>query len=485
MSRPRLLTPLLALLLACTGGGETTTTGFESGPATTGGPGPSSFGDSSTGTGATTGQVPTTGEPATTGELATTDEPTTTATTTADPGTTASSSTSTTADTTADASTTGAASSCGDGILDADEFCDDGNQVDADACLSDCHPGTALLALVGQASDPGVALSFDPELGWTADPAPMALLSAEIEATPTGALAVLRRSSALKSEHEALHSAAWSPGDPAPFASFTAVGTSFTADRPSLAAVAETVTLGYLGLDNKHFSALHTDNGWAAPVKIPAGQLDIQAFGPSGPLVVPGTVETYAVYTGDDARIYYSMKSSPGGAWSASTATPPASVLGRPVGVVDPASDLVLAYVRKSDGKLAVIKLLTPQNAWTKEVVVHPQAITGGDISLARLDDGRYALAWRGFDTQGIYLSLADDFDAWAAPQTVEVPPATTTPPLLVPGATGADLEILYTAGGKLRHVRMLGTQLGDPTDVPGVTKAATVAAARVQLAPG
>ena len=62
--------------------------------------------------------------------------------------------------------------------------------------------------------------------------------------------------------------------------------------------------------------------------------------------------------------------------------------------VVQAAADLVLAYVRKADGKLALIKLLTPQNAWTKEVLVHPQAITGGDISLARLDDGDRRSAW-------------------------------------------------------------------------------------------
>lgn len=488
---PRLrLTPLLAALLACTGlactgGGDTsptTTNPFESGPATTGGPGPSSFGDSTTATGtdatATTGPLPTTGE-ATTSAEATTAEATTDALT----GTSSSSST---ASSDISSSSTGSPATCGDGQLDADEFCDDGNDVDADSCLSDCHPGTHLLALVGAGMNPGVALRFDPELGWTGAPAPLALLSADITATPTGALAVLRRSSAVKAEHQSLHAALWAPADKAPFATFDPVGANlFAADRPSLAAVADTVTLAYLGLDNKHFAALHTDNGWAAPVKIPAGQLDIQAFGPSGAAVVPGTVETYAIYTGDDARIYYSMKSSPGGAWAASSATPPAGVLGRPVGVVDPASDLVLAYVRKADGKLALIKLLTPQNAWTKEVIVHPQAITGGDISLARLDDGRYALAWRGFDTEGIYLALADDLDVWGAPQPVEVPPSTTTPPLLVPGATGADLEILYTAGGKLRHARLTGDQLGAPADVPGVSNATTVAAARVHLAPG
>jgi cysteine-rich repeat protein len=473
---------LVASLPGCTGGGASTTTGFESGPATTQGPGPSSFGDSTSASssGGSSGELPTTGTPDPTTTAPTSTSTDLTPTTTGTTDTTGSTGTPDTSD-----SSTGTPAGCGDGIVDADEFCDDGNQVDADACLSTCHPGTALLALVGVGMTPGVALGFDPELGWASAAAPIAILSADIEATPTGALAVIRRSSAVQSEHQELYSAAWVPGDVTPFATTTQVSPdSHTPDRPSLAAVADTVTLAYLGLDNKHFAALHTDNGWAAPVKLPAGQLDIQAFGPTAATVVPGTVETYAIYTGDDARIYYSMKSSPGGAWAASTATPPASVLGRPVGVVDPADDLVIAYVRKADGKLALIKLLTPQNAWSKEIVVHPQAITGGDISLARLDDGRYAVAWRGYDTEGIYLALAADFDQWAAPQEVDLPAATTTPPLLVPGTTGADLEILYTAGGKLRHVRVTADTVGDPADIPGISKATTVAAARVQLAP-
>lgn len=475
------LTPLLAVLLGCPAGGETTTNSFESGPATTNGPGPSSFGDSTsaTGTGGSSGELPTTGTP---------DPITTSSSTTSEPATT-STGTQTTTDTTGpvdpSASSTGTPNGCGDGIVDADEFCDDGNQIDADACLSTCRPGTALLALVGLGTAPGVALSFDPELGWTSAAAPIAILSSDIEATPTGALAVIRRSSMLPSEHQELHSATWTPGDPTPFATTSTVSAdSHSLDRPSLAAVADTVTLAYLGLDNKHYAVLHTDNGWSAPVKIPAGQLDIQAFGPSGATLVPGSAETYAIYTGDDDRIYYTIKFSPGSAWNASTATPPASVLAHPVGIVDPQNDLVLAYVRKTDGKLALIKLITPQNAWSKEVIVHPQAITDGDISLARLDDGRYAVAWRGYDTEGIYLALAADYDQWDAPQEVDLPAAITTPPQLIPGTTGADLEILYTAGGKLRHVRVTDGAPGDPADIPGISKATTVAAARVQLAP-
>ena len=103
-----------------------------------------------------------------------------------------------------------------------------------------------------------------------------------------------------------------------------------------------------------------------------------------------------------------------------------------------------------------------------------------------RLDAGGYVLAWRGFDTQGIYLSRSsgDAFDKWDPPSTVEVPKLTSTPPVLVPGVSAAELEILFTTGAKLRHARMADGQIVAPVDVPGIVAATTVAAARVQLGP-
>ena len=54
-----------------------------------------------------------------------------------------------------------------------------------------------------------------------------------------------------------------------------------------------------------------------------------------------------------------------------------------------------------------------------------------------------------------------------------------------MPGALGAEVEVLYTVGGKLRHARIADGALIDPVDVPGVTGASNVAATRVQLEPG
>lgn len=491
MSRPRLLTPLLALLaLDCSPGGEdSTSTSFGSGPATTGGPGPSSFGgsDSSgapTTSGATT-PTTTTPEPTATG-------PTTTGSDTGSTSTTGSETTDTTADdsgtassgTTGDTSTGTVMPGCGDGVVDDGELCDDGNRSDADACLGDCTAGTAVLALIGVGTQPAITATFTPGLGWTSAPAPMGVAAADLEATPEGAMAVIRRASAKPEEQGELYYARWQAQDPALFGMFAKVGAfGFTKDAPALAPVADTLTLAFLGTDNKHYTVLYSDGAWAEIGKLPAGMLNLQAFGPTGPGLAPGAIETYAFYTGDDARIYYTSKAGPGSSWAASQGSPPLAVLGTPVGLVDDEGDLLLAYVRKNDGMIALVKLLTPMNAWTKEVLIHPTAITGSAISMIRTDGG-YAIAWRGFDNQGIYLATAATDAAWDAPLPVEVPKDPTTPPQLIPGVLGAEIEVLYTAGGKLRHARVADGALVPAVDVAGVAGATTVAATRVQRVP-
>jgi cysteine-rich repeat protein len=78
-----------------------------------------------------------TGAPATTGATTTTgDAPTTGAPTTGAP---------TTETSTTGADETTAGTSCGDGVVDVDEFCDDGNTADGDGCNADCRPSAELL----------------------------------------------------------------------------------------------------------------------------------------------------------------------------------------------------------------------------------------------------------------------------------------------------------------------------------------------------
>jgi len=377
---------------------------------------------------------------------------------------------------------------CGDGVVQDGEVCDDGNPDDTDACHSDCTAGVAILAVVGLGTAPGTAATFTPGPGWTVSPFQVGVAAAALASTPEGAMAVVRRTSAKVEEQDELYYARWQSEDPALFAIASKVGVfGFAKGTPALAAVADTVNLTFLGTDNKHYTGLYTPEVWGPFGKLPAGMVQNQAFGPSPATLAAVAPESYAVYAGDDGQLYYSHKAGPGSIWEASSGSPAQTLLSSvsPVAVVDDQGDVVIAYVRK-DGKIALIKLITPANAWSGEVLVHPDALTGSAIALTRLDAGGYALAWRGFDTQGIYLSLSvgDVFDKWAAPQTVEVPKLTSTSPVLVPGVIGAELELLFTTGSKLRHARVSGGQIVAPVDIVAIAAATTVAATRVRLAP-
>ncbi len=98
--------------------------------------------DGSTSAGSTTADT----DVATTGSV-TTSGPSTDATTDASTSTTTATTSVPTSDpststgepvTTTDTSSTGGAGVCGDGVVDASEDCDDGNQVETDACLATC-----------------------------------------------------------------------------------------------------------------------------------------------------------------------------------------------------------------------------------------------------------------------------------------------------------------------------------------------------------
>ncbi len=488
MPRPRVLAHLLALLaLHCGGGDQASDSGFASGQVTS--PSQASFGSDSSDSSAA---APTTTTSATatrtSASTSLTDSTSDVGSTSSGTGEPTSSGTSSGPATATDSSTGPDPADCGDGVVQDGEVCDDGNRSDGDGCLGDCTAGTAVLALVGLGVAPATAASYTPGVGWKLSPFQIGVAAADLEATPEGAMAVMRRASAKVDEQDEMFYARWQAADPALFATASEVGVfGFAKGGLSLAAVSDTVSLAFLGTDNKHYTALWSPEVWAPFGKLPAGMIQLQAFGPSPATLAAGPPATYAVYAGDDARLYYSHKAGPGAAWEASVGAPPLDVLASvsPVAIVDDEADLVVAYVRK-DGKIALIKLLTPMNAWTAESLVHPQALTGSAIALLRLDAGGYALAWRGFDTQGIYLSRStgDAFDKWEAPITVEVPKLTSTPPVLVPGVLAAELEILFTTGAKLRHARMADGQIVAPVDVPGIVAATTVAAARVQLGP-
>jgi hypothetical protein len=296
---------------------------------------------------------------------------------------------------------------------------------------------------------------------------------------------ILRRAGADPTEQDELWFAEWTAQNPAQLTNAKAVGAfGFTLDAPSLASAADTVTLAFLGTDNKHYTAIHTAGAWTPFAPLPASMVEIQAFGPSAATLAAGAQDTHAIYAGDDDRVYIARKPTPDAAWAASIQAPPPAVIDtiRPVAVVLANGDLVLAYVRKSDSQIGLTRRSVADNTWSLEALVDPSALASA-ISLLRTDADTLVLAWRDNNDPGIHLAIGAADDAWDAPITVEVP-ASSSAPALTPGTLGADAELLYTADGKLRHARVLAGAADPPADVADITAATTVAAARVQRGP-
>jgi len=202
-----------------------------------------------------------------------------------------------------------------------------------------------------------------------------------------------------------------------------------------------------------------------------------QALGPGEWVLAGDGKGVYAWYAGDNAQLYYSYKSSAGGAWGPSTQAPTSTVINtvRPFAFVDAAMDLRILYIRQSDNRVCMVKLTTPQNSWSTEEAI-ASAATSKQVSAAEVSaGGDIVVAYHGLVNEGIYFVRGKD-GAFANITTVEVPAAASSAPVVTRGLSGADAEILYATGGKLRHARVNGNA-ATPSDVLNLTGVTSVAA--------
>ena len=200
-----------------------------------------------------------------------------------------------------------------------------------------------------------------------------------------------------------------------------------------------------------------------------------QAFGQSATVLASDGVGVYAVYAGDNAQIYYSYKTSAGGAWGPSTQAPTSTVINtiRPFAFVDAAMDLRIFYIRQSDNRVCMVKLTTPQNSWSTEETI-ASAATAKQIAAAEVSPGGdIVVAYHGLVNEGIYFVRGKD-GAFVNITTVEVPATASSSPVVTRGLSGADAEILYATGGKLRHARVIGNA-ATPSDVLNLTGVTSV----------
>jgi hypothetical protein len=336
--------------------------------------------------------------------------------------------------------------------------------------------GTLLVLAGGVPASLGQAATWSGAAGWATSGINLQFKDAALAPVDGGAITVARRlSNNPPMGDDELFWAKWTPG--AGFGGVTSLN-KFALDGPALAPHGVATMLTALDNQNKHVFAQFEAGVFGPFGAVPAGMPASQAFGPSGSaLAATGPASLYLAYAGGDSQLYYSSKAGPGSVWSPSSGSP-TSLLANAISpsiFVDGAGDVHFFYVRQSDGRLCTITLLTPQNAWSGEEVVHQDAITGQSPSAAMLPGGDYLVAWHGFNNTGIYFSR-HTAGAWTAPATVEVPAMSSSAPVVVTGLGGADAEILYTADAKLRWARVTGTTASFGP-APGVFNVTTLAA--------
>ncbi|TKD01322.1 hypothetical protein E8A74_31205 [Polyangium fumosum] len=320
---------------------------------------------------------------------------------------------------------------------------------------------------------------YDPAAGWATGSINLQFSAAGLAPRAEGVVAVLRRQSANAAENNELFWATWTKAGG--FGAVQKVGSfGFAQDGPAASPLGVATLMTFLGTDNKHYFAQHEGGAFGPFGPMPAGMVQFQAFGPSATaLASDGAAGVYAVYAGDDAHLYSLAKIGPGSAWTPSAQVPTSLVANwlRPFVLVDADQDVRMFYVRQGDNRICMVKLVTPQNTWSAEETVGT-ATTGLSPAVAATAAGDFVVAYRGVLNDGIYFVRGKD-GAWGAATTIEVPQTPSSMPVVLPGLSGADAEIVYTTGGTLKHARVNGAQ-ATLAAVPGVANVTHVAATMV-----
>lgn len=316
-------------------------------------------------------------------------------------------------------------------------------------------PTGTLLVLAGPDQ---AAAHFTPGAGWTVESINLIFSGASLTPYENGALAVGRRAGGLANENDQLMWSVWKPG--IGFGAVLPVNAgSYTIGVPAAGSFGFAGLLVWLSNDNKHYYTQIEAGNVSPTTYLPAGMPQQQAFGPSAPTLATSSNSTTVavVYAGADSHAYHAEKNGPGSQWTSSGIVPGSTIENTipPVALVD-SSGIQVFYVRQSDKRICLMKYTMPQNFWGAEEVLHPNAITGMSPSVTVTTLGDVLVTWHGFNDQGIYF-LRGTSGAWGAPVAVEVPATTSTRPVAVRGLAGADTELLYATGGKLKHARVNG----------------------------
>lgn len=380
---------------------------------------------------------------------------------------------------------------CGDGVVDAGELCDDGDQDDDDECGNDCVLPTCgdgqqnggetaidcggpdcaacpFALLLGGNASKAVGAVFD-GVGWTSSDIAAPTVDGvglAIAGDATG-IGVLRYTKIGDPKDNQLQYVTWKAGV---WSLPAQIGMDTTRAAPTISAVGTGAHVVFHGDNFQHYYAAYDGIGWA-----PAAEV-IGSFGPG-----PGAVTTLGISAlfvfHDGAQNNRLTARRRDANWlMGQVIDDDVQMFDRQPAIVALAADEALAvHVRNAGGQL---RWSVGAPAWAAPADV-AGAQTTSTPALAAVGAGEAALAFRGTDGK-LYVARFDGAD-WQAPAPVANPnPSIFGPPALARGVGAAELELVYLDAGTktIRHTRLIGGVWSAPVQV-GNTALERVAIAR------
>lgn len=241
--------------------------------------------------------------------------------------------------------------------------------------------------------------------------------------------------------------------------------TATTRDRPVLVGA----SLAYQGSDFKHYYALFGAS-WM-PTGEPIGPSQpLQSFGPAAGHGTTLGGDFVFAFPGDDGGVYVQSRS--GGTWAAATGIPGAQTDVTPAIVaLTSGPELLAVWVNDEPGQFDDQKVFFATRSggvWSTPAKIDDGVFAVEAPTLAALAGGQAVLAFRGTDDKPYALRF--DGTSWSAVGPVGSPnnPTIASPPVLAPGAPGADAELVYVSGGAAIHVRLTAGGWSSPVTIGG-----------------
>lgn len=309
-----------------------------------------------------------------------------------------------------------------------------------------------------------LAGEFTPGAGWTttaltgstADSPAIALTGS------SSAVGLMRASTTGELRFTTWNGSAWT--------AFAAVASGVTTRAaPSITAVGAAAGAVFHGDDFKHYFGSHAA-AWS-PVAEPVGAGAAQSFGPSPASIAADGSDVVIAFAGSNQDLYDQRRT--GGSWQPAIAHGLGSVVSLTPSIVTlkgGAADRMIVFVRVTDARI----LYTTESAgvWSAPVVIDTNALTSDRVSVAALPGGGAVLGYRGQNGK-VYWSryTPGSSPPWTAAAGVTAANFDTpTPPVLAPGASGAEAEMVFidATSGSVKHARLNGAAWSAPITVGG-----------------